>query len=79
MCSDDYKDRFVAEYKQTKVRYERLKNLNTRITAADECPEKVEKPQHDCPVFLLQEQENTMRHYLHILEIRAVIEGIDLE
>ena len=83
MCSDDYKARFIAEYYQTKIRYEKLKAFNTKIEAADrvmclgEKP-KVEEPKHDCPAELLVEQQNLMGRYLHILEVRAVIEGIEL-
>ena len=94
MCSCDEKTRFVAEYYQTKIRYEKLKALNTRIEAADrtngKCyidwayakkddTQKVERPKHDCPDNVLLEQQRVMGEYLHILELRAVIEGIDLE
>lgn len=83
MTSADYKDRFKAEYWQTKIRYEKLKAFNTKIEAADrvmcfgEKP-KVEAPKHDCPIDVLTEQQNLMGRYLHILEVRAVIEGIEL-
>ena len=94
MGSADYKVRFVAEYYQTKIRYEKLKAFNTRIEAADrtngKCyidlayakkddTQKVERPKHDCPDNVLLEQQRVMGEYLHILELRAVIEGIDLE
>ena len=84
MLSPDYKERFRAEYIQTKIRYERLKAFNTKIEAAfrTECerPEvkKAPMPPHDCPHDLLREQQEVMGHYLHILEVRAVIEGVDL-
>ena len=84
MLSPDYKERFRAEYAQTKIRYERLKAFNTKIEAAfrTECerPEvkKAPMPPHDCPHDLLREQQEVMGHYLHILEVRAVIEGVDL-
>lgn len=84
MLSPDYKERFRAEYAQTKIRYERLKAFNTKIEAAfrTECerPEvkKAPMPPHDCPHDLLREQQEAMGHYLHILEVRAVIEGVDL-
>lgn len=81
MLSDDYKERFKAEYHQTKIRYERLKKFNTRIQAAEKTEfmdNAVEMPEHDCPVDLLREQQAVMGNYLHILEVRAVIEGIDL-
>ena len=81
MNSNDYKDRFIAEYWQTKIRYEKLKDFNTRIEAASEtvftkC--KVEEPDHDCPDGVLRRQQNHMGEYLHLLELRAVIEKIDL-
>lgn len=39
---------------------------------------KVERPRHDCPDDLLKVQQQNMGEYLHILEIRAEIEMIDL-
>jgi hypothetical protein len=77
MLSTDYKERFKAEYQQTKIRYEKLKAFNTRISAAG-IDESVEMPKHDCPAMLLKSQQAAMGEYLHILEVRAVIEGIDL-
>lgn len=90
MNSADYKERFKAEYHQTKIRYEKLKVFNNKIEAANmtgqqcypcgnEAPKKVEMPKHDCPDYLLKQQERAMEEYLHILEVRAVIEGIDLD
>ena len=82
MTSDDYKRRFVAEYWQTKIRYEKLKAFNTKIEAADMAlcsPKNISMPAHDCPTDLLVHQQTVMVEYLHILEVRAVIEGIDLE
>ena len=35
MMSDDCKERMAAEYHQTKIRYEKLKKLNTRIFNED--------------------------------------------
>lgn len=81
MLSEDYKERFIAEYRQTKIRYERLKNFNTRIRAAEITgftDKPVEMPPHDCPLDLLREQQRVMGEYLHILELRAIIEGISL-
>ena len=82
MCSADYKERFCAEYWQTKIRYEKLKTFNTRIDAAmrTQCTDNpVEEPKHDCPAALLREQQAAKGEYLHILELRAVIEGVDLQ
>ena len=86
MTSPDYKERFRAEYIQTKIRYERLKAFNNKIDAAN-CTndwhsryemKKAEMPKHDCPDDLLKQQQRIMGEYLHILEVRAVIEGVDL-
>lgn len=82
MRSPDYKERFKAEYQQTKIRYEKLKAFNTRIEAGERycfgIGKTVEAPKHDCPFELLVEQQHIMGQYLHILEVRAVIEGVDL-
>lgn len=77
MLSEDYKERFKAEYYQTKIRYERLKRFNTRIEATHYDP-LAKEPKHDCPYDMLRHQQSIMGEYLHILEVRAVIEGIDL-
>jgi len=82
MGSKDYKERFVAEYWQTKIRYEKLKHLNNVIEAADHTQymeRSIVEPAHDCPVYLLHKQQEVMGEYLHILEVRAVIEEINLE
>lgn len=77
MTSGDYKQRFIAEYEQTKIRYERLKALNTKIEAHKRNVYTFE-PKHDCPYDVLREQQAAMGQYLHILELRAVIENIEL-
>jgi hypothetical protein len=77
MLHPDYKERFKAEYQQTKIRYEKLKEFNTKIKAA-RMSSKVEMPVHDCPDELLREQQAIMGQYLHVLEVRAKIEHIDL-
>ncbi|MCR5566006.1 MAG: hypothetical protein K6F61_04080 [Clostridiales bacterium] len=78
MVSGDYKDRFKAEYHQTKIRYERLKKLNTKIEAAEYRQDLRSQPLHDCPLHLLSQQQHIMGEYLHVLEVRAAIEGIEL-
>lgn len=77
MNSADYKDRFIAEYHQTKIRYEKLKDFNNRIEAAQIVHKN--EPEHDCPLYLLREQQTAMGQYLHVLEVRAKIENIDLD
>lgn len=78
MCSADYKERFKAEYHQTKIRYEKLKAFCNKIEAT-RWVGTLEEPEHDCPYELLREQQKSMGQYLHILEVRAVIEDIDLK
>ena len=84
MESGDYRQRFVAEYWQTRIRYEKLRAFNRRIEAAlrtAHCDPsvRVEMPKHDCPDILLIDQEDTMLRYLNLLEERAIIEKIDLD
>ncbi len=81
MLSDNYKERFKAEYWQTKIRYEALRKFNTRIEASTRttfAEKKVDMPKHDCPEDILREQQSAMGNYLRLLEVRAEIEGIEL-
>ena len=72
MNSADYKERFKAEYWQTKIRYEKLH----RMTVKYEAGTLDFKP--DCTLDLLLEQKKYMGLYLNRLEVRAAVEGIDL-
>ena len=74
MKSADYKERFVAEYSQVKIRYEKLKWFCNRIEVAQMM--KTEEPKHDCPLELLREQQKYMGMYLSVLEKRVLIENI---
>lgn len=76
MQSADYKERFKAEYRQTKIRYEKLKAFCNKIEAAGLTGE--EGPMHDCPLELLRKQQSIMGAYLGTLEVRAEIEKINL-
>ena len=83
MISSDYKERFKAEYLQTKIRYEKLKNFCNKIEAYDmlTLPQRADcnwTPIHDCPLDLLRVQQKDMGMYLRDLELRAIIEKIDL-
>lgn len=73
MFSEDYKERFKAEYWQTKVRYNKLHKMIIRYEAGtlDFTP--------SCPIEVLKEQRRHMGEYLHSLEVRAEIESVDLE
>ena len=77
MLSTDYRERFVAEYQQTKIRYEKLKAFCNRVEAA--AMAGTAQPKHDCPLALLQAQQKYMGLYLAQLVLRAVIENVELE
>lgn len=73
MLGDDYKDRFRAEYLQTKIRYEKLHKMVVKYEA-----ETLNfKP--NCSLDLLKAQKKAMGEYLYCLELRAEIEHIDLD
>lgn len=73
MNSSNYKDRFVAEYWQLKIRYEKLHDMIVKYNA------KKLDFEPNCPIDVLRRQKNAMAKYLFQLEVRAEIEGIDLE
>lgn len=73
MNSKDYKERFIGEYWQTKIRYDKLHNMLVKYEA-----NKLDF-EPSCSFDLLSEQARYMGMYLNKLEIRAAIEDIDLE
>lgn len=72
MNSADYKERFRAEYYQTKIRYEKLHKMTVKYEAGtlNFTP--------TCSPELLKKQKSFMGQYLNCLEVRAEIEGIEL-
>ena len=72
MNSSDYKERFAAEYWQTKVRYDKLHNMCIKYEAGTLDFEPT------CSLDLLKEQKMYMGNYLRCLEIRAEIEDVEL-
>lgn len=73
MLSNDYKERFKAEYYQLKIRIDRLDNMLSEM----ENDELNFTP--TCPYELLQNQLKAMLLYEIFLKERAKIEKIDLE
>lgn len=73
MNSEDYKERFKAEYFQTKIRHDKLHKMLTKMDAGtlDFTP--------TCSKLTLLQQKRHMGEYLHDLEVRAEVEGISLE
>lgn len=72
MTSDDYKERFKAEYYQVKIRLEKLYEMLVKYDAGTLgfTP--------DCSIQLLKDQLSIMRDYLYALQVRAEIEHIEL-
>lgn len=72
MTSADYKERFKAEYYQTKIRYDKLKTM---------C-DKWDKGELDftptCSRDTYTRQIAAMRGYLDILIARSIVEKIEL-
>lgn len=72
MNSNDYKERFLAEYFQVKIRYDKLKAM----------VEKWDKGELNftptCPRTIYDTQLQAMENYLKVLELRAKIENVDL-
>ena len=73
MNSEDYKERFKAEYYQAKIRYDKLDKMNVKYEAGtlNFTP--------SCSLEILKEQKKYMGNYIRILRIRAEIEKIELE
>lgn len=72
MLSADYKERFRAEYHQTKNRYDKLHAMVVKYDAGT----LDFKP--TCSIELLKQQKAAMGQYLYCLEVRAQIEHVDL-
>ena len=72
MNSEDYKERFKAEYYQTMARYNNLFIMLIKYKAG------TLEFEPTCPVEILKDQEYYMRNYLKTLEVRAKIEKIEL-
>lgn len=72
MESADFKDRFKAEYYQTKIRYEKLHTMIVKYEVGTLNFEP------KCSIELLKKQSAAMGKYLYMLEVRAQIENIKL-
>lgn len=72
MNSEDYKSRFKAEYYQTKIRYDKLHKMIVKYDA------KALDFELSCDIEMHRKQAKAMGEYLYCLEVRAVIENIEL-
>ncbi|RGG42129.1 hypothetical protein DWX96_00825 [Roseburia sp. AF22-2LB] len=73
MQSNDYKERFKAEYKQLDIRYKGLEAMLKKWDAG----ELNFTP--TCPRNIYNIQIRAMEEYLTVLETRAIMEKIDLD
>lgn len=72
VTSSDYKERFRAEYCETKIRYLKLHDMIVKYEAG------VLDFKPSCSLELLKRQAKAMGEYLFILELRGRIEKIHL-
>lgn len=72
MNSADYKERFIAEYKQLAIRYKGLKNM------LDKWDKNELNFKPTCPRSTYNLQIKAMEDYMAVLEARAVMEGVSL-
>lgn len=73
MTSEDYKERFIAEYKQLIIRLKKLESI------IDKAKNNSLVFKLNCPRIVLETQAIYMQNYADILRMRARQEGIDLE
>ena len=69
----DYKERMKTEYRELKERYDKLHRMLIKYDAG-----KLEFTP-TCPISLLREQAAIMGKYLYTLEVRSLIEEVDLD
>lgn len=67
-----YVSRMIAEYHELKDKYTKLHHMLIKHEAGTLDFEPT------CPIELLEHQANVMGEYLHILEVRAEIENVEL-
>ena len=75
---NNWQERMKEEYVQLRGRYEKLKAHNNRIEVKRYLGSCTEKVEDDYRFRLMREQQTVMGEYLHLLELRAELEGIDL-
>lgn len=73
MTSDDYKERFKAEYFQVLIRYKKLQNM------LDTWDEGKLDFTPTCPRSTYDMQIRAMKDYIAVLEARSMMENVSLE
>lgn len=69
---NNYKQRFINEYVELKDKYTKLHKMLVKYDAG-----KLEFTP-TCLIDLLRKQKSLMGQYLNILEVRAIIEDVEL-
>ena len=73
MCSPDYKQRFIAEYKQVEIRFNKLRDM------CDKWDRKELSFTPTCPRSVYNDQLLFMLRYILILKKRANLESVDVD
>ena len=71
MLSDKWEDRLIAEYWQTKIRYDALHQKLVRYDAGIDSLSLTDENQ-------MRNQKRLMGEYLYQIEVRAAQEGVNL-
>ena len=69
---NNYKERFINEYVELKDKYIKLHKILVKYDAG-----KLEFTP-TCPIDMLRKQKSLMGQYLNVLEVRAIIEDVEL-
>ena len=69
---NNYKERFIDEYTELKDKYIKLHKMLVKYDAG-----KLEFTP-TCPIDMLRKQKSLIGQYLDILEVRAMIEDVEL-
>ena len=72
MLSSDYEERFLAEFYQLRIRYEKL------MAMLDKWDNGELEFEPTCPREMYDRQRDAMESYLDILTDRAALEGIEI-
>lgn len=73
LCAPEtWQERMQREYRETKARYEKLHRMVTKLEAG------VLEFTPKSSIELLRQQKRHMGEYLHDLEIRGYVEGVEL-
>ena len=69
---NNYKERFINEYVELKDKYIKLYKMLVKYDAG-----KLEFTP-TCPIDILRKQQSLMGQYLNVLDVRAIIEDVEL-